>query len=852
MKKILKLLVCMLMAFAMLVPTSTKVNAVQYEFKNRGGTGSGEYEPGTEIVVTAQDAPTGKVFDCWEILDGEAEFDLYANPVTITMPAGDLIIYPKFKNAPENIVSVESGYVDNGDAWFTQGEQVILSAENPVPGEVFDRWELLEGSIGEVDLTANPLTFTMPGSYVSIRATYKTAVKYYLTVHDGDGTDEYLPGEQVTIQATTYEGYEFDKWTVIYGDVDFDLTANPVTFTMPEEDIELRATFKEVVKYPVVVQYGEGSGEYAEGEQVTITAAVPSGEVFTRWEVISGTGAQINTTQNPTTFTMPGEIVKVVAWFQRAPEPTKYTVTVTNGTGSGQYAPGETVTITANDRSGQGLAFLQWAVNAGGVTLGSTTTSTTTFTMPERNVEVAAQYGTSGTGGATTYQVNVRDAYETGGTFEGVGKYAPGSTVTIKPIAPEGKVFFKWQASGITLENDRVNPLTFTMPSTSVTLYAYFITAYNLVITDGQSFETVGQYHSNQDVTITAPVVPGKEFDKWVVWEDSVRLTDDTANPLTFKMPSNHVTIQPTYKGGSIPTQEYRVMIYDGQSSETVGEYEAGESVTITAPTVAGKEFDKWVAWEDCLDLDDETANPLTFTMPANHVMLEPKYKDAGSTPAPLPPVGGPSINNKVDVEASETEDGKKLDVDVVKPDPTVKEKVDDDDIIATIKTEETDGEKTISVKTRKKNKTIYVIQSNEDKLELVAVTTSNDKGIAEFKTTSNEKLTLTTGLPEGFIDTVEKETIYINKDNGMHRGWIELEEKWFFFDYATGYQKKEGWLPEAVDWYFFKGEVMVKNEWIAKDETGSVWYYVKEDGRFVRDTWIDGYYLDANGEWHA
>ena len=87
MKKILKLLVCMLMAFAMLVPTSTKVNAAEYRLKVNGGTGGGNYEPGTEIVVTANDAPSGKTFDCWEILSGEAEFDLYANPVTITMPS---------------------------------------------------------------------------------------------------------------------------------------------------------------------------------------------------------------------------------------------------------------------------------------------------------------------------------------------------------------------------------------------------------------------------------------------------------------------------------------------------------------------------------------------------------------------------------------------------------------------------------------------------------------------------------------------------------------------------------------------------------------------------------------------
>lgn len=68
-----------------------------------------------------------------------------------------------------------------------------------------------------------------------------------------------------------------------------------------------------------------------------------------------------------------------------------YAVTVRNGTGTGIYRAGDTVEITANAPAG-GKQFDGWQVSRGGVTLADSTSSTTTFTMPERDVEVEATY----------------------------------------------------------------------------------------------------------------------------------------------------------------------------------------------------------------------------------------------------------------------------------------------------------------------------------------------------------------------------------------------------------------------------------------------------------------------------
>jgi len=77
------------------------------------------------------------------------------------------------------------------------------------------------------------------------------------------------------------------------------------------------------------------------------------------------------------------------------PNPTTYAVTVTNGTGSSNYAQGATVTITANAPPA-GQQFKDWTVNSGGVTLADANNAITTFTMPGNAVTVTANFAASG------------------------------------------------------------------------------------------------------------------------------------------------------------------------------------------------------------------------------------------------------------------------------------------------------------------------------------------------------------------------------------------------------------------------------------------------------------------------
>ena len=110
----------------------------------------------------------------------------------------------------------------------------------------------------------------------------------------------------------------------------------------------------------------------------------------------------------------------------------RFTVTVRNGSGSGEYKSGETVTITTDRRSG--YTFEKWTVDSGNVTLAKETDSTTTFTMPAENVTVTATYrynGGSGSGSGSSSGIVIKD--EKGKVL---GKADPDTGTVELPITP--------------------------------------------------------------------------------------------------------------------------------------------------------------------------------------------------------------------------------------------------------------------------------------------------------------------------------------------------------------------------------------------------------------------------------
>jgi hypothetical protein len=134
-------------------------------------------------------------------------------------------------------------------------------------------------------------------------------------------------------------------------------------------------------KYALKVVSGTGSGDYAAGKVVTVSAnAAPSGQSFQIW-----TGAGVaNPNAVTTTLTMPAANATVTANYTSL---ATYALTVINGTASGNYPAGTVVSIAANVPSA-GQAFQNWT----GATVANVNAAATTLTMPAAATTVTANY----------------------------------------------------------------------------------------------------------------------------------------------------------------------------------------------------------------------------------------------------------------------------------------------------------------------------------------------------------------------------------------------------------------------------------------------------------------------------
>lgn len=119
------------------------------------------------------------------------------------------------------------------------------------------------------------------------------------------------------------------------------------------------ATVKPVPKYTLTVVGGEGSGEYTEARQVTVTATVPEGQRFVKWKA---EGVTLETPEAQTvTFAMPANDVKLTAVFEKIPPETVPVTGVKLDKTELTMTVGETAKLTATvlpgDATEQGVLW---------------------------------------------------------------------------------------------------------------------------------------------------------------------------------------------------------------------------------------------------------------------------------------------------------------------------------------------------------------------------------------------------------------------------------------------------------------------------------------------------------------
>ena len=155
------------------------------------------------------------------------------------------------------------------------------------------------------------------------------------------------------------------------------------------------------------------------GEIVTITANEPPlRQTFDRWTTENQEIYFANEFSSQTTFTMIDNGVTVTANYKSTTRPT-YQLVVDNGTGSGWYEEGTSVTVTANTL--QGMKFKTWKTIEGNLPASfSEISATNTFAMPNYKFHVQA-----------TYKNDVTPIPPSGQWQEGVGEL---SLITNAPV----------------------------------------------------------------------------------------------------------------------------------------------------------------------------------------------------------------------------------------------------------------------------------------------------------------------------------------------------------------------------------------------------------------------------------
>ena len=244
---------------------------------------------GTEVTLTAGGASEGKTFAGWKLYkvvsDTESEItdktelaNLLKNgtetTATLTMPAYNVKAEPYYSNIPYNIKAVNCT-VDKTEA--AKGDTVTATRRKPEANEHFIDWTVtVNGVEQDTDTFLKPdaddptkVSFVMPAENVEIKANFASNPTLNPTLRVGDhvtatieGSDASVPSGStvpvpknkiVHLTANVPDGQHFISWTVLVGGeeqkADTFLTTpdendpTKVTFTMPTENVEVKATF---------------------------------------------------------------------------------------------------------------------------------------------------------------------------------------------------------------------------------------------------------------------------------------------------------------------------------------------------------------------------------------------------------------------------------------------------------------------------------------------------------------------------------------------------------------------------------------------------------------------------------
>ena len=285
-----------------------------------------------------------------------------------------------------------------------------------------------------------------------------------------------------------------------------------------------------------------------------------------------------------------------------------YTVTATanpaaGGTvsGAGQYTQGMPCTLTATANTG--YTFTNWTEN------GSVVSTEASFTFGVTgNRTLVANFSIN------TYNVTATANPTTGGTVTGTGEYNQGASCTLTATAATGYTFTNWTENGSVVSTDA--SYTFTVTSNRNLVANFTLNTYNITTSsnpnEGGIVNGAGEYNHGANCTLTATANTGYTFANWT--ENGSAVSTDAS--YTFTVTSNRNLV------ANFTLNTYSITATcDPSEAGTItgeGEYNYGESCTLTAIANEGHTFINWT--ENGTQVSSQAE--YTFTVAGDRVLV--------------------------------------------------------------------------------------------------------------------------------------------------------------------------------------------------------------------------------------
>ncbi|MCM1055952.1 MAG: hypothetical protein NC394_10580 [Bacteroides sp.] len=598
---------------------------------------------------------------------------------------------------PSEYVNGQCAVLDPNDGWkqiadssspiviFTAGDQLAIQAWNDYGYKAAG----LKAVYGdpETELTLGEGgQCTMPADNVTVTCTFEPMTVHEITLNydDTKGSAEYeaaapegtygdpdalmIEGDEITVSAAPAKGYELDEITASYNDgaedVDIELAENK--FTLPDADVEITVTFTAVDYSVNLAEPTNGSADVDKttaniGDTVSVTDIEAEDgyelDTITVVYIEDGKAAVLDITEDKS-FEMPAADVAVIVTFKEsAPAKTPHKVEVDKEVKNGTVtvdkttaSVGDTVTVSATPAEGYKLGSVTVSYEDADGTKTVAPKDGKTFTMPDADVTVSAEFE------AIAYKINITVPENGTVKTEPAAEAKTGEEVTVTAEPKEGYELDKITAADKDGKAVEVKEGKFVMPASDVTVTAAFKaktvtpppaeeTTYKVNITvpeNGTVKADPVEAKAGDTVTLTVEANEGYELDKLAVTDKDGKEVEVKDNK--FVMPASDVTVTAAFKAKTVtppPAEDtYKVNITvpeNGKVTADPVEAKAGDTVTLTVEANEGFELDKLTVTDK--DGKEIEVKDGTFVMPASDVTVTVTFKEKAVETDPITPV---------------------------------------------------------------------------------------------------------------------------------------------------------------------------------------------------------------------